>query len=446
MNSQPSKDILSVSQLNRQARMLLETHLSETWVCGEISNFSQPSSGHWYFTLKDKGAQVRCAMFKGRNRLLKFTPEAGMQIVVRARLSLYEARGDYQLIVEHMEPEGVGALQQAFEQLKAELAGAGWFSAEYKKPLPTMPAHIGVVTSASGAALHDILTVSRRRFPSTAITVFPTTVQGTQAEHEIAQAIRTANALSSQLSPPLEALIVGRGGGSLEDLWCFNTRTVASAIRESELPIVSAVGHEVDFSIADFVADARAATPSAAAELLTPEQSQLKAKFISRRQQLEQTLQRLLNKEQRALQQLSKRLKHPGQRIREQAQRLDELELRIQRSFNQQLERRRQQLGNATHRLFHSHPEKQIAPAREKLQAISLRNNRAFNTQLNKHKAKMENLAGQLHAVSPLATLGRGYAIVRDKEMNIISSKDKVEAGQDINITVTDGDFTATVS
>ncbi len=252
--------------------MLLESHFDFVWVEGEVSNFTVPSSGHWYFSLKDSGAQVRCAMFRNRNQRLRFTPANGDHIRLRCRVSLYEGRGEFQLIVEHLEQAGAGALQAAFEKLKARLLAEGLFDAQRKKPLPASVSRLGVITSPTGAAIHDILTVLRRRCPGIAVFLFPVAVQGEAAAREIAAAIERANRWQREGKVQLDALIVGRGGGSLEDLWAFNEEIVARAIAASELPIVSAVGHEVDFTIADMVADHRAATPSAAAELLSPDQ------------------------------------------------------------------------------------------------------------------------------------------------------------------------------
>ena len=262
--------IFSVSELNRTVSQLFETQFPLLWVEGEISNFARPASGHWYLTLKDRQAQVRCAMFRNSNLRVNFTPANGSQVLVRCRVSLFEGRGDYQLIVEHMEEAGFGALQRQFDELKQKLANEGLFSPQQKKPLPTSINHIGIVTSPTGAAINDILSVLQRRFPSIKVTIFPTAVQGEQAAAQIVQAIANANRYTLN-DRTCDALIVGRGGGSLEDLWPFNEEIVARAIAASTIPIVSAVGHEIDFTIADFVADLRAATPSAAAELLSPD-------------------------------------------------------------------------------------------------------------------------------------------------------------------------------
>jgi len=281
-----ARQVLSVSDLNRYSRELLEAAFPSVWVEGEISNFSAPSSGHWYFTLKDSDAQVRCAMFRNRNLRARLRPANGDRVLVRGSVSLYTARGEYQLIAEELEAAGAGALQRALELLRQRLAAEGLFAPERKRALPPFPAHLGVITSATGAALHDILTVLRRRYPPLRVSVFPVPVQGEGAGAQIAAAIASANRVAATLDPPLDVLLVGRGGGSLEDLWAFNEEILARAIHASALPVVSAVGHETDFTIADFVADVRAPTPSAAAELLTPDRDTLLRSLAASRTRL----------------------------------------------------------------------------------------------------------------------------------------------------------------
>ena len=380
---------LSVSQLNRQARTLLESHFDFVWVEGEVSNFAAPSSGHWYFSLKDGGAQVRCAMFRNRNQRVKLTPKNGDAIRLRARVSLYEGRGEFQLIVEHMEPAGAGALQAAFEALKAQLASEGLFDADRKQELPDSITALGVITSPTGAAIHDILTVLKRRCPAIAVYLIPVAVQGEQAAPEISSAIERVNRWQQEGKIALDALIVGRGGGSLEDLWAFNEEVVARAIAASELPIVSAVGHEIDFTIADMVADQRAPTPSAAAEMLSPDQREWQNQLAAMEQKLQQLIQRKLADCARELEHLRRRLRHPGHQLREQSQRLDDLEQRLQTAMQRKLQ-------TAGTRLAH--------------------------------------LAQMLDSLSPLSTLQRGYAIVTDStgsvitDSSVISKGDKVEA------------------
>jgi exodeoxyribonuclease VII large subunit len=328
-------DVLSVSQLNRLARQLIEDCFPMIWVEGEISNLSRPSSGHWYFTLKDSGAQVRCAMFRARNIRLKFQPVEGSKIMLKGTLSLYEARGDYQLIAEDMQPAGQGLLAAKFEQLKQKLQTEGLFDPSRKKPVPAHPRHIAVITSATGAAIHDILTVLKRRSPSTRITLIPVPVQGEQAPGAIARAIVVANTLVATGEKDFDVILAGRGGGSLEDLWAFNDERVARAIAASGLPIVSAVGHEVDFTIADFVADVRAATPSAAAELLSTDQREYAQKITALRLRLINRWQHIATQTRQRISWHEKRLQtqHPGQRLRQRVLRLDELELRSRQAM-----------------------------------------------------------------------------------------------------------------
>ena len=266
--SQPTRNVYTVTSLNREVRLLLEHGLAVVWLEGELSNFSAPASGHWYFSLKDREAQIRCAMFRMKNQGLGFTPKAGQHVLVRGRVTMYEARGDYQLIVEHMEEAGVGALKREFERLKAKLAAEGLFAVERKRELPRFPRRIGVITSPTGAAIRDVLHILARRFPPAGVIIYPTDVQGAVAVPRIVRALAVANARAE-----CDVLIVARGGGSLEDLWAFNDEGVARAIHDSAIPVVSGIGHEVDFTIADFVADARAPTPSGAAELVVPDRA-----------------------------------------------------------------------------------------------------------------------------------------------------------------------------
>src|SRR5690554_997535 len=334
-----NRDILSVSQLNRRAKQLLETHLPLLWVEGELSNVSQPSSGHWYFTLKDAQAQVRCAMFRNRNQLVRFIPQQGQQVLIRARVSLYEGRGDYQLIAEHLEESGAGALQRAFDELKLKLAAEGLFEQSCKQPLPSLPRHIAVITSPTGAAVRDILSVLKRRFPAIPVTVIPVAVQGKEAAPQIVKAIEQANR-----SGLFDVLVVGRGGGSLEDLWPFNEEIVARAIFASALPVVSAVGHEVDFTIADFVADLRAATPTAAAELLAPVEHELRASISIGRTRLVQAAHRSIERRRALVERGRGRLGDPSWRIADSRLRIDGRRQRAAEHLRGGLKARRQAL------------------------------------------------------------------------------------------------------
>jgi exodeoxyribonuclease VII large subunit len=439
------RKILSVSQLNQRARQLLETHFSRIWVEGEISNLVRPSSGHWYFTLKDAGAQVRCAMFRNRNQLLSFRAEDGMKITARGRLSIYENRGDYQLIIENLEESGVGALQRAFEQLKQELATRGWFDPNQKQPLPQLPRHIGVVTSPSGAAVRDIVAVLRRRFPAIPVTLLPTPVQGDGAAAQIAETIQLANTLGTTLNPPLDVLIVGRGGGSLEDLWAFNEEIVASAIYHSELPVVSAVGHEIDFSIADLVADHRAATPSAAAELLSPDQSQLLAIIQRQRRHLAASIGNRLAGGQQQLSTVQKRLKHPGTQLQEYSLRLDESELRLVRASHQVLRQRQLQIDQMRQRLALMTPQSRVDRHRERFEHLRQQLLERWQTRLQEKQQKLAKNGELLHSVSPLQTLQRGYSIVADERGRIVESVTRLKTDDRVNIRMSDGDIDARV-
>jgi exodeoxyribonuclease VII large subunit len=440
-----SRRVLSVSQLNQRARQLLETHFPQVWVEGEVSNLVKPSSGHWYFTLKDAGAQVRCAMFRNRNQLLKFAVGSGSKVTARGRLSLYENRGDYQLIVEGLEPSGIGALQRAFEQLKQEIAARGWFDPQHKRPLPALPQHIGVITSPTGAAIRDIVVTLQRRFPSIPVTIFPTPVQGAGAGAQIAAAIDRANRVADTLQPPLDVLIVGRGGGSLEDLWAFNEEVVASAIHHSRLPIVSAVGHEIDFSIADLVADQRAATPSGAAELLSPDQGQWLATLRQRSDRLDKVLQRTLQQKQQQLEGLQRRLKHPGARLQDFSQRLDELELRLLRSKQRQLTQQQLRLQQLGQRLTVSSPQNRIERQCERLRDLQQQLQRQLRQKLHDKQQALAQRSELLHSVSPLQTLQRGYAIVADAEGSIVKRVAGLKRDDRINIRMSDGDIDASV-
>jgi exodeoxyribonuclease VII large subunit len=394
----PGRDVYSVTRLNREAKALLESGLPALWVEGELSNFSRPASGHWYFTLKDAGAQVRCAMFRGSNLRVRVAPRDGLQVLVRARVSLYEARGDYQLIVEHLEEAGEGALRRRFEELKARLAAEGLFDAARKRPLPLLPRRIGVVTSPSGAALRDILHVLARRFPAVPVLVYPVAVQGATAAGEIAVAIRAASAARE-----VELLIVARGGGSLEDLWAFNEEAVARAIRDSAIPVVTGIGHEMDFTIADFASDVRAPTPSGAAELAVPDRSEWLRALATNTNRLAAAWRRWSGRRREQLGWLAGRLErlHPRARLAAQAQRLDELDARLGRAVRQRLDRERLRLGAATR---------------------------------------------TLQAVSPLATLGRGYAIVLTAEGRVVRAASDVIAGSAVRARTARGTLHATVT
>lgn len=433
----PDREILSVSQLNRQARQLLETHLPLLWVEGELSNVSLPSSGHWYFTLKDEQAQVRCCMFRNRNMLVRFKPQQGQHVLIRARVSLYEGRGDYQIIAEHMEEAGSGALQRAFDELKQRLSAEGLFNEAHKKALPAIPKHIAVITSPTGAAIRDVLSVLERRFASTAVTVIPVAVQGKESAPQIVKAIEIANRAGL-----FDVILLTRGGGSMEDLWSFNEEIVARAIFNSQLPIISAVGHEVDFTIADFVADLRAPTPSAAAEILVPDGDEWLDKFIGFEVLLEEAMLRKLAQLQQQLHHLRQRLRHPRERLEQQAQRLDNLEIRLKNQINSLLDRHRHQLSQLHLRMQAHHPQVRLDKMRERLNAAREQLHRAQATVIDRQKLRLATAARMLNTLSPLNTLERGFALASDAASgHIITGQQQVQTGQRVHIRVAQGGF-----
>jgi len=439
-----TRDVFTVSRLNAEVRDLLSTHYPLIWVEGELSNVARPASGHLYFTLKDARAQVRCALFRNRSRGLGFVPADGMQVLVRASVSLYEPRGDYQLIVEYLEESGDGALRRAFEQLKQKLAAEGLFDEARKRPLPALPRRIGVVTSPTGAAIRDILSVLKRRFPAIPVLVYPVPVQGEGAAARIAAAIRLADRRRD-----CDVLIVGRGGGSLEDLWAFNEEIVARAIAECETPVVSAVGHEIDFTIADFVADRRAPTPSAAAEMVSPDARELAQQFQGLERRLARTLRERLAREGRHLDYLARRLaqQHPGQRLLQWAQRLDELEQRLARALQGRLRARRARLDTLTHALHRHSPAPRLIRLEERCRDLHHRLRQGTRRRLELARARLTTAARQLDTVSPLATLDRGYAIVlRDADGAILRDAREVAPGEAVTARLARGRLHCTVN
>ena len=441
--SQSNDRIYTVSSLNAQVRLILENEMGIVWLVGELSNFSIPVSGHWYFTLKDSRAQVKCAMFKGSNRHVTFKPGNGNQVLVKARLSIYEPRGDYQLIIESMQPEGDGRLQQQFEQLKMSLAAEGLFAQSLKKPLPQQPQRVGIITSKTGAALHDILHVLKRRDPSLAVVIYPTMVQGDGAAISIAQAIGRANSRQE-----CDILIVGRGGGSLEDLWAFNEEIVARTIAASQIPIVSAVGHEVDVTIADFVADMRAPTPSAAAELVSRDNSSQTDKIKHKQQQLHHAIQFYLAEKKQYINQLNHRLdrQHPQLRLNQQQQHLDDITRRLQQIMLKKIQIQQQRITQNQYKLSLHSPQQRLQHNTTTLINTKRRLLDAMDRNLLNAQHKLSLAAEKLDTVSPLATLNRGYSITRDDKGNLIRHCDQVKAGDQLITTVTDGKIYATVN
>mgnify|MGYP001971261981 FL=1 len=413
----------------------------QVWVEGELSGLSRPSSGHWYFSLKDRKCQVRCAMFRGMNQRIRIPPKEGDQVRIRGKVTLYENRGDFQIIVEHVEPAGLGALQQAFEELKRKLLAEGLFEQASKKPLPSLPRHIGVVTSPTGAAIHDILTVLARRCPAIPVTLYPTAVQGKAATADIVRAIEAA-----QNHGVADVLIIGRGGGSLEDLWCFNEEAVARAIAACRIPTVSAVGHEVDVTIADFVADLRAPTPSAAAEKISPDQSDWLKQLRDREFRLSNAMGLALKRLGTQLGHLSARLRDPRRELLEKAQRMDELELRLRKAIRQRLTTVGVRNDHLRQRLVMQSPHRQLSDSQDALRRVSERLVSVMQQDLKQRRDNLEHAAQTLNVVSPLATLGRGYSIVRDNNGNILRDASNVNPGDTISAHVARGEMTAKVT
>lgn len=422
---------LTVSQLNRLAKQTLEDCFERVQVSGELSNVAMPGSGHWYFTLKDDRAQIRCAMFRGRNRLCRLKPEAGAQVVATGKVSLYEGRGDYQLIVDALEPAGDGALAAAFERLKQELQAKGLFAAERKQALPTHINNLAVITSATGAALQDVLSVLRRRWPLLKVSVLNCPVQGKEAPAALCAAVKNANRWAGTLS--IDALLITRGGGSLEDLWAFNDRDLAYAIADSVLPVVSAVGHEVDFSITDFVADVRAPTPSAAAELLSRNQEDVGQAIQHSQRRLKLAYQQNLSSQQQRLQSLRARIRHPGQSIREKMQGVDDRELRLRRAMRQQLISLRSREADLQQRLLRQNPQRSLPTHQLRVDQLKKTLIRAQHNQLLRHKQRLDASHQLLNSLSYQQTLNRGYAIVRDEHGNILRDARALEPGQTLS-------------
>ncbi|RLK51029.1 exodeoxyribonuclease VII large subunit [Alkalispirillum mobile] len=441
---QAPRTVYTVSQLNQEVRSLLETALPPLWVEGEISNLARPRSGHMYFTLKDGNAQVRCAMFRNRNMLLRFRPEDGQRVLVRARAGLYPARGEFQLVVDHMEEAGEGALRRAFEALKAQLEQEGLFDPAHKQALPPFPRRLGVVTSPTGAAIRDVLTVLKRRFPALPVLIYPVPVQGEGAGRQIADAIAEADRRRD-----VDVLLVTRGGGSLEDLWAFNEEVVARAIHACGLPVVSAVGHEVDVTISDLVADQRAPTPSAAAELISPDGPALLRQVQALGDRLAQLNAQHRRQAGERLHALTRRLqaRHPGQLLRDRSQRLDELDQRLRHAVRQRLNQPAQRFADLRGRLQRSDPRLTIRQREEQRQALARRLSAAVQQHLERARHRLGSIGRELNAVSPLATLSRGYAIARQGEDGpVIRDVTQVAAGDAVRVRVHQGAMDCTVT
>ncbi|WP_158160043.1 exodeoxyribonuclease VII large subunit [Vibrio metoecus] len=442
-SSLATRNIYTVSRLNAEVRLLLENEMGIVWLVGEISNFSAPVSGHWYLTLKDSQAQVKCAMFKGNNRLVNFKPQNGQQVLVKARLSLYEPRGDYQIILESMQPEGDGRLQQQFEQLKMQLAAEGLFAQTRKKALPENPHCVGIITSRTGAALHDILHVLKRRDPNLPVVIYPTLVQGEDAAIQIAQAIGRANSRAE-----CDVLIVGRGGGSLEDLWCFNHEIVARTIAASDIPIISAVGHEIDVTIADFVADVRAPTPSAAAELVSRDNRHKQQALHQWQAKLASGMRHYLAQQHTQFARIQHKLdkQHPQARLERQQQQLDELSLRLEQKMHQRLATQQQRWDRLSHKIQLNSPTHLIRQQRFNLLQQEQRLTQLIQHHLIQSRHQLALLSEKMDAVSPLATLARGYSVTRTAQGELVRQSAQVKPGDTLVTQLMDGEILSTVN
>jgi len=437
------RDVYTVSALNREARLAVETTLGVVWVEGEISNLARPASGHMYWSLKDEHAQLRCAMFRQRNRNLDFEPRNGQQILARGRVSIYEARGEFQLVVDYAEPAGEGLLRRRFEELKRKLAAEGLFDDARKRPLPPLPARIGVVTSPSGAAIRDVLTVLARRFPATSVLIYPTAVQGELAAAEIAATLELANRRRD-----CDLLILTRGGGSLEDLWAFNEEVVARALASLDIPVIVGVGHEIDFTIADFVADQRAPTPSGAAELAVPDRAQWLDVLSVIARRLSGGIVRQLTRSVTDNDNLTRRLyrAHPGVQLQQASQRLDEFDGRLRRALLTTVNARSAQLAQCWAGLRSAAPRLQLTRLTERCHWASRSLAHAMTERLKTQQNRIASAARALASVSPLATLERGYAIAaRAADGRVLTNTRDVEPGTAVRVRLHHGGFSAIV-
>jgi exodeoxyribonuclease VII large subunit len=435
--------IYSITELNSIVRGLLETRLTDIWIQGEITNLAKPASGHWYFTLKDDAAQIRCAMFRNRNRCLRFKPDNGTQIQARGRVSLYEPRGDYQFIVEECEPAGEGELQRAFEQLKQRLWDEGLFEEKHKKPLPSFPQKVGVITSPSGAAIRDILNVLNRRYPLLDIIIYPVAVQGADAVPQIIEMIQYADSRQE-----CDVLLLSRGGGSIEDLWAFNDEAVARTIFACKTPVVTGVGHEIDFTITEFVSDLRAPTPSAAAELITPLEEELQSHLEKTAQTLQSNQARRFKQAYEKLQWLKKSLQfhHPEKKIQRQAQRVDDFELRLKNSVPRMLQRYQSRSIITQHMLIQYSPAQSINATQNKQAQLQQDLLNSTQARLNSFQKQFDDVYTHLTLLSPKATLERGYSIIYDPDSGrILKQLGDLRKGMMISGQLIDGKFTALI-
>ncbi|WP_417616959.1 exodeoxyribonuclease VII large subunit [Oceanisphaera sp.] len=421
--------------------MLLEGEMGTVALSGEISNLATPGSGHWYFSLKDQQSQLRCAMFRGNNRSVAFRPKNGDQVLIVGKVTLYEPRGDYQLVAQTMAPAGEGLLKQQYEALKQRLGAEGLFDAQRKQALPSHPVRIGIISSPTGAALHDILSVLARRAPHLQVIIYPSQVQGDMATPQLISALELANRRDET-----DVLILARGGGSLEDLWCFNDERLIRAIAASHLPVVSAVGHEVDITLSDLVADLRAPTPSAAAELISRDTDTQQQQYQQWQQRLQQAQRRYLLQSSHRLTRLSARLQlqHPRQQLQQQAQQLDQLQARLQRALHQRLTQAQQRLGNARLRLQHQHPAQGLQSRQLALNGLQLRLSNQLKTRLDRSAHQLALAGSRLNAISPLATLARGYSITQHGAQ-VITHASQLKAGDTLRTRLAKGEVLSQV-
>ena len=435
------RDIYTVSRLTGEARGLLEREFGTIWIEGELSNFARPHSGHWYFSLKDESAQVRSAMFRSRNNLVAFEPAEGSYVIARARVGMYEPRGEFQLVVEHLELAGEGLLRMKFEQLKRELAAEGLFEVDRKHEIPSWPTRIGVVTSPSGAAIRDILTVLKRRNPTIEVVLYPSPVQGAKAAVELVRALRRANSRHE-----CDVLIITRGGGSLEDLWPFNEESVARAIFTSAIPVVSAVGHEIDFTIADLVADARAPTPSASAEVCSPDRDEAMRSLEMAQARLCKAVRRTNSNRRSQLQYLSARLQHPGRRLEQYYQRIDELMHRLPAGVLNTMQLHRSGLTALTARIRTYNPSHRIANFANRVTDSHRRLMTSMTASMAARQLALNEYVRTLRAVSPEATLQRGYAIVTAADGVIARDAEDFAPGDQVLARLARGQLALTVN
>lgn len=439
MKTTDQQHVLSVKDLNRYIRMKMEgdNRLSDVWIRGEISNFTHHSSGHMYFTLKDEGSRIRAIMFATHNQRLPFIPKEGARVIARGNVSVYERDGQYQFYAVSMQPDGIGSLYLAYEQLKKKLEEEGLFATERKRPLPHFPQTVGVITSPTGAAVRDIMITIKRRFPQVNVILYPVLVQGKGAAPSIVKAIRSMNEMAEA-----DVLIVGRGGGSLEELWAFNEEIVARAIYQSEIPVISAVGHETDFTIADFSADVRAATPTAAAEIAVPSAIEVKSRLLQRERQLKQGLEHKLRRSSERLQSLQRSpvLVYPRRYMLQHAERLDMLKMRLQGAVKSQLSRNHQKQISLKHGLMRLSPHVQVQMASRRHESAHRQLTGAMQTLMREKLQHLQSEIRHLDALSPLKVMSRGYSLVYDEqESRLIKTLSDVQPGDLVNVLVSDG-------